>query len=90
MRWLFHPKVTMGALVSGSVFICAQCVGTIIASRQLESMKELAVLQPWILGVDVGLGALALLCLLVAALGRSIAWIIDNCMPPPAPPTPPP
>lgn len=75
---LLKPHTTLAALVAGLGAMAGQAVTTIVSLMPLESMKELVMVRPWILGVDTVLGFVAVACLVLCAIGRSIEPFIDD------------
>lgn len=81
-RLLLHPKTTAAAMVTGLWALGTGAVTTIGALKPLEFFSELVVLRPAIVGVDVVLGVVAMLCLVLCAIGRSILAFVDDDTPP--------
>ena len=86
---LLRPRFTLATMVGGLAAMGGMAVTTILSLVPLESMQELRALRPWIIGVDTVLGAIAGICLVGSAIGRSILWWVDHDVPEPPKSAPP-
>lgn len=76
--FLLHPKTTLTAMVTGLWSLAMSLFGTIIYMRPIESWPELIGIRPVILYIDLGLGLIAVGCVVLCAIGRSILVFVDD------------
>lgn len=77
-RWLFHPHTTLGILIAGLASIGAMCASLATALAPLAATPGLQAIAPRVIGIVTVFGAVSAVCMALAAVGRSIAPIIDK------------